>query len=118
MKWASAVSLEADTAAAVAEVVASVSRGLGGLTADLAVLFVSPHHLAVAEVIAAAVSSELDKAVLIGCSGGGVVGGGREGRGPSGHGAECRIAAGRFCSAARSSDGRCAADAFGRGVAR
>ncbi len=78
MKWASAISAEADAAAAVAQVVASTTRSLGGVTPDLALLFVSPHHGEAYAAIAAAVAAELRAAKLIGCSGGGVIGGSRE----------------------------------------
>lgn len=78
MKWATAVSIDSDPAAAVAQVVAAARRTLGGASADLVLLFVSPHHAAAYEALAAAVAHEFEGGVLIGCSGGGVVGGGRE----------------------------------------
>lgn len=78
MRWASAVSLDSDPAVATGEVVASVERGLRGAPAHLALLFVSPHHAAAYEGIAAAVASELAGAVIVGCSGGGIIGAGRE----------------------------------------
>ncbi len=78
MSWASVVSREADSAAAVAEVIAAARRRLDGGKADLAILFVSPHHAGAYDGIAAAVAGELGDSVLIGCSGGGVIGGGHE----------------------------------------
>ncbi len=78
MKWASAVSIESDTASAVGEVVSGASRALDGGTLDLAVLFVSPHHVPAADAIAGALEEELRGAVVLGCSAGGVVAGGRE----------------------------------------
>ncbi len=78
MRWASAVSLDADPAVAIGEVVASVERSLSGAPAHLALVFASPHHAAAYDVIGAAIAAELGDAVVIGCSGGGIIGAGRE----------------------------------------
>ncbi len=78
MKWASAISVVDDSAAAVAQVVAATARSLGNADADLAILFVSPHHATAYSSIAGAVASELGGASVIGCSGGGIIGGDRE----------------------------------------
>lgn len=78
MKWATAVSIDEDSAAAVASVIAATARSLAGARADLVMLFISPHHAAGYAAIVAAVAEEFPGAVSIGCSGGGVIGGGRE----------------------------------------
>ena len=78
MQWVSALSIETDPAAAVAEVVAAVGRDLDGHGADLAILFASSHHAAAYDGIGAALAGELGDAVVLGCSAGGVIGGGRE----------------------------------------
>ncbi len=78
MKWASTISTKEDPAAAVAQVIAEATRALAGAKPDLAVLFVSPHHGGAYPAIAGAVAGELEGAAVIGCSGGGVIGGARE----------------------------------------
>ena len=78
MKWASAISSESDSAAAVAQVVTTVARSMGGVRPDLALLFLSPHHREHYDGIAAAVAEEFAGAVTVGCSGGGVIAAGRE----------------------------------------
>jgi small ligand-binding sensory domain FIST len=78
MKWASALSLQSDADAAVAEVLAEIKRGLAGAQPDAAFLFVSPHHHARYANLGARVAKELRPARVLGCSGGGVIGGGQE----------------------------------------
>src|SRR2546421_10485183 len=78
MRWASALSQDPGTPQAVAEAVAALRRELGGERADLVVAFVSPHHRAAAADIPALVATELPGALLVGCTGGGVIGAGHE----------------------------------------
>jgi small ligand-binding sensory domain FIST len=78
MRWTSALSTERDTAAAVAEAVAAVRRDLGGDRPDLVCLFASMDHAARFEVLPAEISTAFPGAAVVGCSGGGVIGGGRE----------------------------------------
>jgi small ligand-binding sensory domain FIST len=51
---------------------------MGHLTADLLVVFVSPHHATEYDRVPELVRNEFPEGALIGCSGGGVIGGGRE----------------------------------------
>ncbi|HJN77564.1 MAG TPA: FIST N-terminal domain-containing protein [Myxococcota bacterium] len=75
MRWLSLLSTRTDTAAALEELV----RGLKGLPdPTLLIVFLSPHHVESAAVIAEVLSECCGSATLIGCSGGGIIGGGRE----------------------------------------
>ena len=62
----------------MAEAVAALSSQLGGERADLVVAFVSPHHRAAAASIPGLIAAELPGALLVGCTGGGVIGAGHE----------------------------------------
>jgi small ligand-binding sensory domain FIST len=77
MKWASAVSRQADVDRAIVEASGAVRASLGG-DADLAIVFASSHHAIGYERIPEAVSTTLGVSALVGCSAGGVIGGGRE----------------------------------------
>lgn len=66
------------TAAAVADAAAQASAGLEGRPADLAFLFLSPDHLAMAGEAAAVVRSTLGPRHLLGCVAQGVIGCERE----------------------------------------
>jgi small ligand-binding sensory domain FIST len=63
--------------AAVAEVCDSVLEALGGSDPDLAIVFVSPQHREGWVQLPRLLGERLGAAVLLGCSGGGVIGGGR-----------------------------------------
>ncbi|GIX48248.1 MAG: hypothetical protein KatS3mg131_2459 [Candidatus Tectimicrobiota bacterium] len=76
MHFASALSHDPDTAAAVREALAGVSREVP--QADLCFLFASPHHLKSLPALLAEVQERLAAPTLIGCTGGGVIGAGRE----------------------------------------
>ncbi|MEX0586055.1 MAG: FIST N-terminal domain-containing protein, partial [Pirellulales bacterium] len=76
-KFASAISTESDTEAAIAEVCRSVADGLAG-SADLAMVFVSPHHAPDFGSIAAAACRALSTQNLLGCTGESIVGTGQE----------------------------------------
>ena len=78
MKWASAVSERPDLEEAMAEAAAEVRTELGDSRPDLAAVFVSPHHAQGYARIGAMVWEALKPRVLLGCSGGGVIGGGQE----------------------------------------
>src|SRR5260370_1233827 len=78
MRWASALSQDPGTPQAVAEAVAALRRELGDERADLVVAFVSPHHRAAAARIPELVAAELPGGLLVGCTGGGVIGAGHE----------------------------------------
>ena len=78
MRWASALSSEERTDAAIADAAAGVRRGLGGAKADLVVAFASPHHLDGAARVPALVEHELPESLLVGCTGSGIIGAGHE----------------------------------------
>ncbi|HSP95747.1 MAG TPA: FIST N-terminal domain-containing protein [Candidatus Dormibacteraeota bacterium] len=78
MKWASAGSDEARLDQAIARAASIVRAELGGCQPDLVVAFVSPHHAAEFDRVPARIAEHLPGALLLGCSGGGVIGGGRE----------------------------------------
>ena len=75
MRWASAVSDRGVLEEAVDEVISQVQSGLQGETPDLAVVFVSPHHAEGFEQVPELLLERLGEPVLIGCSGGGIIGG-------------------------------------------
>lgn len=77
MRFASALSTRPDTRGALQEALESVTSALGG-RADLAFLFLTPHHADAAEMLAAQVRERLGGASLLGCSGAGVLAAGRE----------------------------------------
>ena len=78
MKWVSAVSVQATVEGCVEEAVESVRKQLDGLEAHLIVVFVSPHFKEKYPLIPLIIRERIASGVLIGCSGGGIIGGGRE----------------------------------------
>jgi len=78
MKWASALSEQADTTAALLDVVARVRATLDGASPDLMIVFCSPHHQAAFSALPEALAEAFPGALLVGCSAGGVIGDGRE----------------------------------------
>lgn len=78
MKWASKVSEEFALKNALDECVAHVRAELGDARPDLAVLFISPHHAPDFEDLPAMLQQRLSGPLVLGCSGGGVIGGGKE----------------------------------------
>ena len=78
MKWSSAVSESTSLGQAVPECAATIRSELGGVSADLVVAFASTHHSAEYEAVPELVRREIGDCVLLGCSGGGVIGAGRE----------------------------------------
>ncbi len=78
MKWASALSEETSLADAVNQCVANVKEQLEGDPADLAVIFASSHHQGQFEDLPEMLQASLGPSVIIGCSGGGIIGNGAE----------------------------------------
>ena len=78
MKWSSKVSEEFSLVKAVDECTSHIRAELGGVTPDIAIVFVSPHHAADFTSVPGMIKGRLSPRVLIGCSGGGVIGGGKE----------------------------------------
>ena len=78
MKWTSSLSVAARPEEALAEVLAELKSKLAGMRPDIAFLFVSPKHRAAYTQIAATVLKQLSPRHVLGCSGGGIIGGGRE----------------------------------------
>lgn len=76
-QFASALSTELDTSAAVREVCAKALAGFDG-TPDLAFLFFSTHHVAAAGAVAKQVCEAIGTDNLVGCSGESIVGVGQE----------------------------------------
>jgi len=78
MRFSAAVSRERDAAQAGRSLGQAARRDLDGLSADLACLFFSPHHVDSIDELVEAVRRELNPGLLLGCSGEGVIGGGEE----------------------------------------
>ena len=78
MKWASCVSTQETIEACIEEVVADVTRQLDGKEADLTVIFVSPHFRTQYRAIPQLLRDRMKVGLLLGCSGGGIIGGGKE----------------------------------------
>lgn len=78
MRWVSALSRERPLEAAVAACAARVREELGGERPDLVLIFASHHFGDYYHELYGAVEEHLRPGVLLGCSGGGVIGGGEE----------------------------------------
>ena len=78
MKWASALSEQAALADAIGECVGLVGQQLGDSTPHLAVVFVSSHHMEEYERLPTLIREKLDSTLVLGCSGGGIIGNGQE----------------------------------------
>lgn len=74
MKWSSAISEESTLVAAFDECARKLEDGLGGLAAHMVAAFASPHYAAEYETLTALVAERFGEAMLVGCSGGGVIG--------------------------------------------
>jgi small ligand-binding sensory domain FIST len=83
MQWASAISREADSGAALAELTAGVRAGLGGNEPHLLFLFASADRLASSPSLGADARRAFGDATLVGCTGAGVIGDRREVEGAS-----------------------------------
>ncbi len=82
MKWASAISQHPELESAIEECAASLRRQLGEAAADLAVVFASHHYgqnyEAIPQLIRNEMRSESAPPLVLGCSGGGIIGNGQE----------------------------------------
>ena len=78
MKWSSAVSDSPSLADAIFECTAEIKRDFGDESPDLVMVFVSAHHAAGYGAVPKLVRRHIGEGLLIGCSGGGVIGAGRE----------------------------------------
>lgn len=78
MQWASAILSEKGIEDCVAGTVEQIRSQLGDKTPHLTLLFVSPHFKEDYGRIPALIRDRMDPGLLIGCSGGGIIGGGRE----------------------------------------
>ena len=78
MKWSSALSERETLADAFAECAAQIEGELGGAAAHLIVAFPSPHYADEYADLAAMAARRFGGALLVGCSGGGVIGAGTE----------------------------------------
>ncbi len=82
--FASTLRTEADSAVALQAALADLHSGLNGARADLVLAFVSHHHGPAIEELGPRLARELFGAVVLGCTGEGIVGGEREiERGPA-----------------------------------
>jgi small ligand-binding sensory domain FIST len=78
MKWASTLSRQHAAVDAFAEAADALERQLAGQAPDLLLAFVSPHHAAACSQLALLASRRFPEALLVGCTGGGVIGDARE----------------------------------------
>ena len=78
MQWAAAISEQTALEPAVADCAAAVRRQLNGAVPDLAVAFVSPQHRESYAALPGLVREALGGPLLLGCSGGGIIGNGQE----------------------------------------
>ncbi len=79
MQWASAISQQNTLRAALSECVASVRSNLGDNAADLAVVFASSEYASDYATLPELIGEMLGpQAIVLGCSGGGIIGGGAE----------------------------------------
>ena len=78
MKWSSAVSENQTLSEAVAECTSKIREELEDARPDLVVAFVSAHHASEYDSLPGLVREQVGDCLLIGCSGGGVIGAGRE----------------------------------------
>lgn len=76
--FAAAMSIDTDPGSAAGEVIGAVLEQLGGVSPELAILFVSGGHVEHLGDLAAAVHATLDPGVALAVSAGGVLGGARE----------------------------------------
>lgn len=78
MQWAAAISEQTPLASAVADCAAALRRQLNGAAPHLAVAFVSPQHRESYAALPGLVRESLGAPLLLGCSGGGIIGNGQE----------------------------------------
>ena len=78
MKWASGISEQTSLAGAVEECTAQVRQQLGTANPDLAVVFAANHYHQDFEALPGLVKEGLGRVLVLGCSGGGIIGNGQE----------------------------------------
>ena len=78
MQWSSAVSDSPSFTEAVTQASEQILANLDGKNPDLAVVFISSHHMSSYVVAPELLAETLGAKVLIGCSAAGVIGGGQE----------------------------------------
>ena len=78
MKWASSISEKTSLEDAVKECISNVQTQMSDEAIHLAVIFVSPHYQADYDSVPDLVRQELGPVVVLGCSGGGIIGDGQE----------------------------------------
>jgi small ligand-binding sensory domain FIST len=78
MKWASALSEQAPLSSSIAECAGSVRQQLDNLAPDLAVVFASFHFQEEFDEVPDLVRDKLGPSLILGCSGGGIIGNGKE----------------------------------------
>ncbi len=78
MKFGSGVSSAADLGRALVEAASGATATLGSAQADLALVFVSPHHADAIERLPMLAAGATGARITLGCTGGGVIGAGRE----------------------------------------
>ena len=78
MRWSSALSTQTQPAVAVGVAIAAIRDQLGDTPVDLILIFACGHDVDAWEVFLSHLRAEYPEANLLGCSGGGVVGGGQE----------------------------------------
>ena len=78
MKWASAISTEDNIESSIEEATENILFQLDGKSADLSVIFVSPHFAEHYHKIPSMIGKRLNPGLLFGCSGGGIIGAGQE----------------------------------------
>ena len=74
MRWASALSRQPAAADAFGDAATALERQLGGQAPDLLLAFASPDHARACEDVAAFAARRFPSALLVGCTGGGVIG--------------------------------------------
>ena len=78
MKWASAISTQDNIESSIEEATEAILSQLEGKSADLTVIFVSSHFAEHYNKIPSMISERLKPGLLLGCSGGGIIGAGQE----------------------------------------
>jgi small ligand-binding sensory domain FIST len=78
MKWASAITTQDNIELGIEEATESLLQQLDGKSADLTIIFVSPHFAERYHEISSLIKKRFDPGLLLGCSGGGIIGQGQE----------------------------------------
>ena len=78
MKWVSTISTQDSIEDCIEEATAKIRAQLGDLEAHLTLVFISPHFREKFKLVPPLLREQLVSGTLIGCSGGGIIGGGKE----------------------------------------